>query len=359
MEKTNTFNGIAWFENIYQTFDDVYHDMDGIMKQAESQLVTVGTNVKNFFSDLDVIRDVLPQSSVNKTPGAAPDTYVVQTTNDAVDVKSAVGSDGGHGDEVHIGSVEADTSVASGLSLGQIDDIKKLFQLQTPDKLNASNADQDIGAQLLVPASDYVGDCKSVMEAEDRSTNLVDMYNEDQDIGLDSGAKLLIPAPDDIGAEERTRNLVDMSSEIPDETRLSNALEMDNLYKKNTAEAEWLKMCDASSCDQSETTRHYISSEGGDNDDTDSDLQTLRSLEKELGESCILVDRTEFECSCGEAAKHSSYKKKLKDAFAAKIRLLKNHNYGELKRNRLPTLAPPEKSNPPDNEFCESDWEIV
>lgn len=50
--------------------------------------------------------------------------------------------------------------------------------------------------------------------------------------------------------------------------------------------------------------------------------------------------------------------KKLKDAFASKMRLLKKHN-NEQERNRFSTLALPEKSNSPDYEFCESDWEIV
>ncbi|XP_004293932.1 PREDICTED: uncharacterized protein LOC101291799 isoform X1 [Fragaria vesca subsp. vesca] len=391
MEKTGTSNGIAWVENIFQKFEDMYNDVDELMKQAESQLVTAGATVKNFFSELDLIGDALPQFSEDKKPGAAPDTSVVQKIDDAVGFKSLVGSDGGHGDKVHVDSVELVKSISS--SLEQIDDyIEKKFQLQTPDKIVSSNANQeigsDIGTKLLIPASDDVGGCKSFMEREERSTNLVDMSstfsndkkdssNANQEIGLDSGAKLLIPASDqldDIGGfkfsmetEEGSRNLVDMSSKISDETRPSNALEVDNPCKKSTAanlptsatEPDKLELYDGSSCEEAETTMHIPRSEERDNDVTDSSLQILGPLEKvELGESCILVDCTEVECSSGEAANRRSYKKKLKDAFASKMRLLKKHN-NEQERNRFSTLALPEKSNSPDYEFCESDWEIV
>ncbi|XP_024199593.1 uncharacterized protein LOC112202807 isoform X4 [Rosa chinensis] len=252
MDKMDTSNGIAWFGNIFQKFEDMYHDVDELVKQAESQLVTVGANVKNFFAELDLIGDAVPQSSVDKKPGAAPGTSVVQKTDDAVSIKSLEGTDGGCGDGVHIGSVESVKSVSSGLSLEQVSDN------QTPDKKDSINANQeiglDIGAKLLIPASDDVGECNSFTEAEDRSTNLVDMSskfsdekkdssNANEEIGLDSGAKLLIPALDDIGGfnsfmetEDRSRNLVDLCSKISDDMRLSNALEMDILCKKSTAD---------------------------------------------------------------------------------------------------------------------------
>ncbi|XP_024199586.1 uncharacterized protein LOC112202807 isoform X1 [Rosa chinensis] len=387
MDKMDTSNGIAWFGNIFQKFEDMYHDVDELVKQAESQLVTVGANVKNFFAELDLIGDAVPQSSVDKKPGAAPGTSVVQKTDDAVSIKSLEGTDGGCGDGVHIGSVESVKSVSSGLSLEQVSDN------QTPDKKDSINANQeiglDIGAKLLIPASDDVGECNSFTEAEDRSTNLVDMSskfsdekkdssNANEEIGLDSGAKLLIPALDDIGGfnsfmetEDRSRNLVDLCSKISDDMRLSNALEMDILCKKSTAgntaanlpifatEPEGLELYDSSSCDESETTMHFPGTEEPDNDVTGSGLQTLGSLNKvELGESCIVVDCTELECSSGEAVKRRSYKKKLRDAFVSRMRLLKKQNNDEL-RNSFATLTLPEKSNSPDYEFFESDWEIV
>ncbi|KAL6201366.1 hypothetical protein ACLB2K_025080 [Fragaria x ananassa] len=360
MEKTGTSNGVAWFENIFQKFEDMYNDVDELMKQAESQLVTTGATVKNCFSEFDLIGDALPQFSEDKKPGGAPDTSVVQKIDDAVGFKSLVGSDGGHGDKVHVDSVELVKSISS--SLEQIDDYieKKKFQLQTPDKIVSSNANQeiglDIGNKLLIPASDDVGDCKSFTEREERSTNLVDMSstfsndkkdssNANQDIGLDSGAKLLIPASDqsdDIGGfnfsmetEEGSRNLVVMSSKISEETRPSNALEVGNPSNLPTSatEPDKLELYDGSSCEEAETTMHIPRSEEQDNDVTDSSLQILGPLEKvELGESCILVDCTEVECSSGEAANRRSYKKKLKDAFASKVRLLKKHN-NEQERN--------------------------
>lgn len=34
MEKTGTSNGIAWVENIFQKFEDMYNDVDELMKQV-------------------------------------------------------------------------------------------------------------------------------------------------------------------------------------------------------------------------------------------------------------------------------------------------------------------------------------
>lgn len=233
-----------------------------LFSQAESQLVTVGTNVKNFFSELDIIGDALPQSSVDKKQGAAPDSFMVRKTDDVLGIKSPVGIDGGRDDGVHIGSVESAKSISSGLSLEEIDDgiETKKFQLQTSDKKDSGNANQEIGldsgAKFLIPASDDVGGCNSFKDTEDRSTKLVDMSskvsdekidssNTNQEIGLDSGAKLLIPASDDVGGcysfmetEDRSRNLVDMSSKIADDTLLPDVFNMEILCKKSAAGIE-------------------------------------------------------------------------------------------------------------------------
>lgn len=34
MDKMDSSNGIAWFENIFQKFEDMYHDVDELMKQV-------------------------------------------------------------------------------------------------------------------------------------------------------------------------------------------------------------------------------------------------------------------------------------------------------------------------------------
>lgn len=233
-----------------------------LFSQAESQLVTVGTNVKNFFSELDIIGDALPQSSVDKKQGAAPDSFMLQKTDDVVGIKSPVGTDGGRDDGVQIGSVESVKSMSSGLSLEEIDDgiETKKFQLQTSDKKDSGNANQEIGldsaAKFLIPASDDLGGCNSFKDTEGRSTKLVDMSskvsddkidssNANQEIGLDSGAKLLIPASDDVGGcysfmetLARSRNLVDMSSKIADDTLPPDAFNMEILCKKSAAGIE-------------------------------------------------------------------------------------------------------------------------
>lgn len=180
-----------------------------LFSQAESQLVTVGTNVKNFFSELDIIGDALPQSSVDKKQGAAPDSFMVRKTDDVLGIKSPVGIDGGRDDGVHIGSVESVKSISSGLLMEEIDDgiETKKFQLQTSDKKDSGNANQEIGldseAKFLIPASDDVGGCYSFMETEDRS-----------------------------------RDLVDMSSKIADDTLLPDVFNMEILCKKSAAGIE-------------------------------------------------------------------------------------------------------------------------
>ncbi|KAB2612018.1 hypothetical protein D8674_039944, partial [Pyrus ussuriensis x Pyrus communis] len=111
-----------------------------------------------------------------------------------------------------------------------------------------------------------------------------------------------------------------------------------------------------------------------DNDVTKSVLQISQSLNTlKLDKSCILVDGSVIQSISCQDAKCRSYKKKLKDAFASRMRLLKTRNHkqpadwsGDLdagfdqqKGKSFTTIAVVEKSSSPDYEFSESEWEIV
>ncbi|XVF87349.1 hypothetical protein PTKIN_Ptkin18bG0113000 [Pterospermum kingtungense] len=86
-----------------------------------------------------------------------------------------------------------------------------------------------------------------------------------------------------------------------------------------------------------------------------------------LEESCIIVDGTELQSLSNDAGKRRSYKvykKKFREAFSSKPRSGKRNNEqhaesGKDKGNGVGLSGETNKSESPDMEFCESDWEII
>ncbi|KAM1959354.1 hypothetical protein FF1_004846 [Malus domestica] len=371
--------GISWFGNLYQKFEDLCREAEEIMQQeviepAISQLETFNENFENLLSLSEPIGDALGQSSVDIEEGAAPDSSLPQNASDAACVKSPAGTDEDCDKRslddpyrVHLSSVEFVKNVSCGLSLEETDALE----------ISSQEIELDGGGNILIPASDDAGGCNSLVETEDRSGNHADMPSKiSDDIQFCNAFNSVEPgkrSPAGIGSCPATDALEISSSCLTMDATVSppGGIELHKSFDESKS-AVPLPVCDSS--DESGSTMPFPESEEQDNDVTKSVLQTSQSLNTlKLDKSCILVDGSGIQSISCQDAKCRSYKKKLKDAFASRMRLLKKRNHkqpadwsGDLdagfdqqKGKSFTTTAVVEKSSSPDYEFSESEWEIV
>ncbi|XP_068325278.1 uncharacterized protein [Pyrus communis] len=371
--------GISWFGNLYHKFEDLCREAEEIMQQeviepAISQLETFNENFENLLSLSEPIGDALGQSSVDIEEGAASDSSLSQNANDAACVKSPAGTDEDcdkrsldDAYRVHLSSVEFVKNVSCGLSLEETDALE----------ISSQEIELDGGGNILIPASDDAGGCNSLVETEDRSGNHADMPSNISDDIQFSNAVNSVEAgkrsPAGIGSCPATDALEISSSCLTTDVTVSppGGIELHKSFDESKS-AVPLPVCD--SFVESGSTMPFPESEELDNDVTKSVLQTSQSLNTlKLDKSCILVDGSGIQSISCQDAKCRSYKKKLKDAFASRMRLLKTRNHkqpadwsGDLdagfdqkKGKSFTTIAVVEKSSSPDYEFSESEWEIV
>ncbi|KAG4971948.1 hypothetical protein AAZX31_13G274400 [Glycine max] len=87
--------GITWVGNIFQTFEDIYVDVEDTMleetvKYIGNQMQTVGESVKKIYSD--VMQDLLPPSSYDLDETSAPELPIDQYADAGFSKKSFQGS---------------------------------------------------------------------------------------------------------------------------------------------------------------------------------------------------------------------------------------------------------------------------
>lgn len=133
---------------------------------------TFNENFENLLSLSEPIGDALCQSSVDVEEGAASDSSLPQNANDAACVKSLAGTDEDCDKRslddvyrVHLSSVEFVKNFSCGLSLEETDALE----------ISSQEIELDGGGNVLIPASDDAGECNSLVETEDRSGNHADM----------------------------------------------------------------------------------------------------------------------------------------------------------------------------------------
>ncbi|KAL7169840.1 hypothetical protein ACSBR2_034805 [Camellia fascicularis] len=102
-------------------------------------------------------------------------------------------------------------------------------------------------------------------------------------------------------------------------------------------------------------------------------MGTTNFSELKLDESCVVVDSAKLCSVCLRAAKSQSYKKKICEAFTAKMKSAKEQECEQqaagngdrdagLNRHKGESLAPPAlttKMETVDHDFCDSEWEII
>ncbi|KAA8519680.1 hypothetical protein F0562_013875 [Nyssa sinensis] len=106
----------------------------------------------------------------------------------------------------------------------------------------------------------------------------------------------------------------------------------------------------------------------------DSDLETTQPYNKpNVDESCIVVDGNELSCISLAAAKHQSYKKKIREVFASKMKKAKSQECehqapgyedsdagsNQQEGDSLTPSVHARKYESANRDFCESEWEIV
>ncbi|KAF5932763.1 hypothetical protein HYC85_028934 [Camellia sinensis] len=95
-------------------------------------------------------------------------------------------------------------------------------------------------------------------------------------------------------------------------------------------------------------------------------METTNFSELKLDESCIVVDSAKLCSVCLRAAKSQSYKKKICEAFTAKMKSAKEQEREQQdcgsNQHKGERLAPPAlttKIETVDHDFCDSEWEII
>lgn len=372
-----TFNGITWVGSIYQKFEDMCLEVDEIMRQerlncVEGQLQIVGANVRQFCSE--IMQDVLPPSSVPTEKEAVSDLSVEQTTDVAAYKKSIVGIDEEHFVEgpcnvdhlLHSSSVEPVKVIDIGLSLEENVDIGMNEKSEVDVK------------EYPIREKQIQLDISDIIPSGERDLSMAllshELHRADNEMAVDSGANMLLPAPDGV---EGSNSFMKTGEEIDAAACNSGGIPSpDSVSLVESCESK-VGNVELSSGDASAVSigrsDDYIAEESRDDDITKKG-STVRSSDKvKLDESCIMVDHSDLYSFSQEAPKDRSYKKKLKEALASKIRLRKkqDHNqhatcYKDLgagldqqkgKSFTSSTLAKDPDS--PDQEFCESEWEIV
>ncbi|KAF8411035.1 hypothetical protein HHK36_003574 [Tetracentron sinense] len=110
---------------------------------------------------------------------------------------------------------------------------------------------------------------------------------------------------------------------------------------------------------------------------TEPSMDAIEPFDKlKLEESCVMVDSNELCFVSSRVGKHRSYKKKIRDAFASKMRLAKKQEYEQLEiwardintvpnQQRVESLTPSTLTRDIDrkqillHDFCESEWELL
>ncbi|KAF8409017.1 hypothetical protein HHK36_005088 [Tetracentron sinense] len=389
--------GITWVGNIYQKFEAMCLELDDIMCQdtvqyVENQVQTVGASANKICSD--VMQDLLPPSSVDPVKGAAPDFSLEQNTEIGTDKKSKVGIDE---DPINIDidqSTELDVialaenkqghaSSFSGLTPSSVDPVNgacskiSLGQNDDVEMYKKSNVDIEENPVKEKPHSSEMSEVIAPVDKDSRRAGFSDSSalpysdsilpviscNKVMEMGLTPSIGVLSAESD--GADTSTINetVFMMGSEIEHKQYChSGQLEAFMLYPEIAVTG------------RSEEPDTEVSNGNGV---TEPGMETIEPFHKvKLEGSCVMVDSNELCFVSHGEGKHRSYKKKIRDAFASKMKLAKKQEYEQLEiwyrdvnagsnqqrveNSKLSILTRDFDSKQiPTHDFCESDWELL
>ncbi|KAK9267424.1 hypothetical protein L1049_009850 [Liquidambar formosana] len=374
--------GITWVGNICQKLETMFLEVDEIMcqepvKYVENHLQTVGANVKQFCSEF--VQDVFPPSSVDSVKAATPELSQVQNTDSVAykmlkvniieEPKMELGNVNHLLHPPSLGSVKEDHF---NLSLDQSVDIGMYEKLKV---------DAEENPRKEQPCQSEMSEVDACAENDPSMASLFcGLHHANCDKERDSQAQMSTPISVELAGCESSMKAGEINSSIVDvSAALSSTLpSSSSVILVESCEYKvpdiGLTPGDSLSAESIEGSDGSIAEETRGDDVTKLGMESIQPFNKaKLDESCIVVDGNELCSVFPTAGKHMSYKKKLQQAFASRMRLAKKWDYEQqstrygdleagsnLQIEKIPTSSTLISNlGSPNNDFCESEWEII
>ncbi|XP_059439753.1 uncharacterized protein LOC132172298 [Corylus avellana] len=346
------------------------------LKNVGDHLQTVRDHVRQFWSE--IMQDMLLPSSLDIQKEDGSHSGVGGNAKATAYVKPTVGID----EEEHIEEVPC--RVDNLLHSSSVEPVKGMdidlsLEKNVDIGINGMTIEPEVGTkEIAVKEKQIQHEISDIIPPGNKDSSKVLLSHQldaDNDMVLDCRAKILLPASNDV---QGSNSFMKRGEEI--DARACNSGDLPSPDSVSLVESCENKVMDAElSCGDTSavsirTFNSSIDEESRDDDVTKQGIQTAQSSDMvKLGGSCIMVESTEL-CSIScEATKVGSYKKKLREAFASKIRLLKNQNHKQhatfyedldtgLDQQRGKSSKSSTHAKRPDSldpEFSESEWEIV
>lgn len=321
--------GISWVGDMYNRFESMCVEVDEIMyqdtvKYVENQMRTVGASVKRFYSD--VLQDLLPPSSLD--PMKEEHSSVVE--------KTEVENEGDSVNSITQQMMKDSDSLVNGVNTinhrtySPVCSVNKPSQPRFRNSVEEQCAGENLESQCaekdLSNLHSYLS--KDLDDRRDPEHNSPDMARLNTDVKRDPGEELT--------CSEVSSEIDEPLSELRvDSSKLTSVLEvrenkedgvgiLEDITDGRAVAAEESKTTISSSRDISanidETSIPSIASEIA-NVDAAGDHGVLPSKQfdkMKLGESCVLVEKSEHPFKLSLADERKSYKvqKKIRDVFS-------------------------------------------
>ncbi|CAL5444361.1 unnamed protein product [Camellia sinensis] len=387
-----------WVEEIRQKFEILCLEVDGVVHETvganiENQVQTMGANIKQFCSEF--VHDVMPSFSPDFMEGVAPELSPQQNKN--VNLTAQESSMIGVDIDPKKGLCNKN-SLAHQYCMEPVDEkridllSKKKDDIGMSEKLNVSVM-ENATAKKPFPTEIPV-----VVDTAEKDSNLTSLFcgvNASDDERWDGQDDLSTPVSLDgyhsCMKEGETTGLTtaDNSNVLPSANSVilvesckcgvsDTGLTSVDACSAISSDSCWLGFELPNEVSESEDYVSIADSEGSDNVGTEKftdgqviepAMETTNFSELKLDESCIVVDSAKLCSVCLRAAKSQSYKKKICEAFTAKMKSAKEQQApgnedrdAGLNQHKGERLAPPAlttKIETVDHDFCDSEWEII
>ncbi|XP_043690090.1 uncharacterized protein LOC122640882 isoform X4 [Telopea speciosissima] len=388
--------GITWVGNLFQKFEAMCLEVEDIVCQettkiVENQAQSVGVTVKKFYAE--VVQDFLPPSSedTEKLKEGIDENPIVEEPLLAKEL-GAVSPDGKglsrrssfrvFPNISHLLPSSEDTIKGSGadLSIEQNENSSAMYgklkfgvEFTEEDKLSSPKV-----LEVMAPA-------RNDMSGASLLSGLHDEYN-----GKICNTEATVPTLASVDAAQCNSTggvgkicygLSDAVACVSDVSSASSAsLVLPASYVENETGVGLTPSggSPATELNGRSESDHYNTEEMAEGNDADrSDEETIDACHGvRLEESCILVDYDELHLVSQRTGKNRSYKKKLRDAFASRIRSGKKQQYERLalfygdadtgtnnQRAGSFQISTPtrdlDSKKSPTHDFCDSEWELL
>lgn len=301
----------CWVGNICQKFETVYLEVDEILSQeplkyVENQLQTVSANVKQFCSE--IIKDVLPPSSLDPVKVAVSDLPVNQNTDTTAHKKSNV-------------------------------------------KIINEDSKKELGNVNCWPNHSSVKSVKGEHFDSSSEQNVDDGLYEKSKVNFNEN-----PIKENQCRPEIRHGQSDKEWDQP--LQLDENLSSDVSSALPSSNSVTVESCEHEVPDIGLTLNDALSPESCERSDN-LVIEETRNDEMNLAESCIMVDSNELCFLSSGVGKHKSYKRMLKQVIVSRMRRGKKQQATWSSVVDAESFTSSTQSELMKKEFNESEWEIV